>query len=58
MNVQDLINYLQTLPSGTWVTCCEDQTDPFYGSNPTEVPLSIELIDYSPHKNSLKLGYF
>lgn len=57
MNVQDLINYLQTLPAGTNVTCCEDQTDP-YGSNPTEVPLSHDVMDYSPHKNSLKLGYF
>jgi hypothetical protein len=58
MNVQDLINYLQSLPAGTNVTCCEDQKDPFGGSQPTEVPVSHDVMDYSPHNNSLKLGYF
>jgi hypothetical protein len=57
MNVQDLINYLQTLPSGTKVTCCEDQRDP-YGYNPTEVDLTGGKIFYSPTKNSVKIGDF
>ena len=57
MNVQDLIEYLQTLPGDTKVTCCEDMAGDYYAS-PTEVSVEKYHLDYTSSTNTLKIGMF
>jgi hypothetical protein len=58
MNVQELIEYLKSLPADTKVTCCEDQRSSYFGSVPCEVDLTGSRIYYSLAKNSVKIGDF
>ena len=57
MNVQELIEYLQTLPSDTKVTCCHDMGGDYYAS-PTEVGIEDYHLDYTSSNKTLKIGIF
>ena len=63
MKVQELIEYLQTLPGDTKVTCCEDMAGDYY-AEPTEVPVEKYHLDYTSSTtglqstNTLKIGMF
>ena len=57
MNVQELIEYLQTLPGDTKVTCCEDMENDYYAL-PTEVSVEKYHLDYTSSTNTLKIGMF
>lgn len=61
MNVQELIEYLQTLPVDTKVTCYEERlvfmAGDYYAS-PTEVSVEKYHLDYTSSTNTLKIGMF
>lgn len=57
MNIQELIEYLQTLPVDTKVTCCHDMGDDYYAS-PTEVGVEDYHLDYTSTNKTLKIGIF
>ena len=56
MNVQELIEYLQTLPVDTKVTCCTDVG--VYYSVCDEVEVDDNYLDYTSSTNTLKIGIF
>ena len=54
MNVQELIKYLQTLPSDTKVTCCDAVGD--YYLSLVLVDLTEDYLDYTSSTKTLKIG--
>jgi hypothetical protein len=56
MNVQELIEYLQTLPGDTKVTCCNDVGE--YYSVCNEVEVEDNYLDYTSSTKTLKIGMF
>lgn len=58
MNVKELIDYLNTLPCDTKITCCQIIEDKYVSLPPREVDVTNEHLTYTPEAKTLKIGYF